>query len=95
MQYVRFMMSFFNHAWGDAAFRFLYRDIRHLGSKIYVDGCVVGLVALMYESIPNLAVRRSLNVYPRLFRWGKNRIPLKSDTLLNRVDITQVSVICF
>ncbi|KZV51743.1 clathrin heavy chain 1-like [Dorcoceras hygrometricum] len=42
---------------------------------------------------PNLGVRRSLNLYPRLFRWGKSKIPLKSDeidTLLNRVDITQV-----
>ncbi|KZV39431.1 hypothetical protein F511_24135 [Dorcoceras hygrometricum] len=49
--------------------------------------------ALVYESIPTLGVRRSLNVYPRLFRWGKSRIPLKSDeadTLLNRVDVTQV-----
>ncbi|KZV32915.1 hypothetical protein F511_01426 [Dorcoceras hygrometricum] len=42
---------------------------------------------------PNLGVRRSLNLYPRLFRWGKSKIPLKSaeaDTLLNLVDITQV-----
>ncbi|KZV30005.1 hypothetical protein F511_24389 [Dorcoceras hygrometricum] len=60
---------------------------------MYVDGCVVGLMALVYESIPTLGVRRSLNLYPRLFRWGKSRIPLKSDeadTLLNHVDITQV-----
>ncbi|KZV55229.1 hypothetical protein F511_29559 [Dorcoceras hygrometricum] len=49
--------------------------------------------ALVYESIPTLGVRRSLNLYPRLFRWGKSKIPLKSaeaDTLLNLVDITQV-----
>ncbi|KZV14062.1 hypothetical protein F511_44498 [Dorcoceras hygrometricum] len=67
--------------------------LHHSGSKIYVYGCVVGLMALMYESIPTLGLRRSLNVYPMLFRWGKSRIPLKSDeadTLLNRVDITQV-----
>ncbi|KZV39899.1 hypothetical protein F511_04539 [Dorcoceras hygrometricum] len=50
-------------------------------------------LTLVYESIPTLGVRRSLNLYPRLFRWGKSKIPLKSDeidTLLNRVDITQV-----
>ncbi|KZV53703.1 hypothetical protein F511_38719 [Dorcoceras hygrometricum] len=78
---------------GNAAFRFLYREICHLRSKMYVDGCVVGLMALVCESIPTLGVRRSLNLYPRLFRWGKSMIPLKSDeadTLLNRVDITQV-----
>ncbi|KZV51979.1 hypothetical protein F511_08589 [Dorcoceras hygrometricum] len=46
------LTTFFDHAWGDAAFRFLYREICHLGSKIYVDGCVVGLMALVYESIP-------------------------------------------
>ncbi|KZV32854.1 hypothetical protein F511_18743 [Dorcoceras hygrometricum] len=87
------LTTFFDHAWGDAAFRFLYREICNLGSKIYVDGCVVGLMTLVYESIPTLGVRRSLNLYPRLFRWGKSKIPLKSDeidTLLNRVDITQV-----
>ncbi|KZV34341.1 hypothetical protein F511_35641 [Dorcoceras hygrometricum] len=86
------LRTFFNHAWGDAVFRFLYREICHLGSKMYVDGCIVGLMELLYESIPTLWVRRSLNLYPRLFRWGKSRIPLKSDeadTLLNRVDITQ------
>ncbi|KZV50739.1 hypothetical protein F511_25052 [Dorcoceras hygrometricum] len=91
--YLDDLTTFFNHAWGDAAFHFLYREICHLGSKMYVDGCVVGLMAFVYESIPTLGVRRSLNLYPRLFRWGKSRIPLKSDeddTLLNRVDITQV-----
>ncbi|KZV17085.1 hypothetical protein F511_24103 [Dorcoceras hygrometricum] len=91
--YLDDLTTFFNHAWGDAAFRFLYREICHLGSKMYVDGCVVGLMALVYESIPTLGFRRSLNLYPRLFRWGKSRIPLKSDeadTLLNRVDKTQV-----
>ncbi|KZV27899.1 hypothetical protein F511_36584 [Dorcoceras hygrometricum] len=91
--YLDDLTTFFDHAWGDAAFRFLYREICHLGSKMYVDGCVVGLMALVYESIPTLGVRRSLNLYPRLFRWGKSKIPLKSDeadTLLNRVDITQV-----
>ncbi|KZV44401.1 hypothetical protein F511_38651 [Dorcoceras hygrometricum] len=91
--YLDDLTTFFDHAWGDAAFRFLYREICHLGSKIYVDGCVVGLMALVYESIPTLGVRRSLNLYPRLFRWGKSKIPLKSaeaDTLLNLVDITQV-----
>ncbi|KZV41873.1 hypothetical protein F511_29902 [Dorcoceras hygrometricum] len=96
--YLDDLTTFFDHAWGDAAFRFLYREICHLGSKMYVDGCVVGLMALVYESISTLGVRRSLNLYPRLFRWGKSKIPLKSDeidTLLNRVDITQVSVICF
>ncbi|KZV44760.1 hypothetical protein F511_37458 [Dorcoceras hygrometricum] len=53
----------------------------------------INMQALVYESIPTLGVRRSLNVYPRLFRWGKSRILLKNDeadTLLNRVDITQV-----
>ncbi|KZV46391.1 hypothetical protein F511_23232 [Dorcoceras hygrometricum] len=91
--YLDDLTTFFDHAWGDAAFRFLYREICHLGSKMYLDGCVVGLMALVYESIPTLGVRRSLNLYPRLFRWGKSKIPLKSDeadTLLNRVDITQV-----
>ncbi|KZV25150.1 hypothetical protein F511_41407 [Dorcoceras hygrometricum] len=91
--YLDDLTTFLNHAWGDAEFLFLYREICHLGSKIYVDGCVVGLMALVYESIPTLGVRRSLKLYPRLFRWGKSRIPLKSDeadTLLNSVDITQV-----
>ncbi|KZV41194.1 hypothetical protein F511_44001 [Dorcoceras hygrometricum] len=93
--YLDDLTTFLNHAWGDAEFLFLYREICHLGSKMYVDGCVVGLMALVYESIPTLGVRRSLKLYPRLFRWGKSRIPLKSDeadTLLNSVDITQALV---
>ncbi|KZV25358.1 hypothetical protein F511_07242 [Dorcoceras hygrometricum] len=42
--YLDDLTTFLNHAWGDAAFRFLYREICHLESKMYVDGCVVGLM---------------------------------------------------
>ncbi|XP_075499175.1 uncharacterized protein LOC142537552 [Primulina tabacum] len=91
--YLDDLTIFFKYAWGDAAFRFLYREICQIGKKLYVDGCTVGLMAWLYKTVPVLGVRRGLNVYPRLFCWGKNKIPLNAvdtETLLKRIDSTQV-----
>ncbi|XP_073290647.1 uncharacterized protein [Primulina huaijiensis] len=50
-------------------------------------------MAWLYETVPVLGVRRGLNVYPRLFSWGKSKIPLNAagtETLLKHIDSTQV-----
>ncbi|XP_075492161.1 uncharacterized protein LOC142530287 [Primulina tabacum] len=91
--YLDDLTIFFKYAWGDAAFRFLYREICQIGKKLYVDGCTVGLMAWLYEIFPILGVRRGLNVYPRLFCWGKSKISLNAadtEALLKRIDSTQV-----
>ncbi|XP_073158637.1 uncharacterized protein [Henckelia pumila] len=47
----------------------------------------------MYETVPTLGVRHSLNIYPRLFRWGKSKIPLTAagaESSLRCIDTTQV-----
>ncbi|XP_075481259.1 uncharacterized protein LOC142521971 [Primulina tabacum] len=91
--YLDDLTIFFEYAWGDAAFRFLYREICQIGKKLYVDGCTVELMAWLYETVPVLGVRRGLNVYPRLFCWGKSKIPLNAtgtETLLKRIDSTRV-----
>lgn len=91
--YLDDLPMFSEYAWGDAAFRFLYREICQLGKKLYVDGCTVGLTAWLYETVPVLGVRRDLNIYPRLFAWARSKIPLnaaETATLLKRIDSTQV-----
>ncbi|XP_073275448.1 uncharacterized protein [Primulina huaijiensis] len=44
--YLDDLTIFFKYAWGDVAFRFLYREICQIGKKLYVDGCTVGLMVL-------------------------------------------------
>ncbi|XP_073303026.1 uncharacterized protein [Primulina huaijiensis] len=49
--------------------------------------------ACLYEKVPVLGVKCGLNVYPRLFCWGKSKIPLNAagtETLLKRIDSTQI-----
>lgn len=87
--------TFFDHAWGDAAFQFLYQEICHLESKFYMDGCVVGLMALVYEALPSVGVCSNSNANPRLFRWEESAIPFVNaaevtKSLLKSIDSTQV-----
>ncbi|XP_073158591.1 uncharacterized protein [Henckelia pumila] len=91
--YLDDLTTFFDYAWGDAAFRYLCRSIRNIESKSYLDGCTVGLMAWVYERIPSLAVPRSLKMFPRLFRWGDSKIPLKTakaESLLKSIDSTKI-----
>ncbi|XP_073152446.1 uncharacterized protein [Henckelia pumila] len=91
--YLDNLTTFFEYAWGDAAFRFIQREIRKTGSKTYFDGCTVGLMAWVYERMPSLGVRRSLEMFPRLFRWMDSKIPLneeKAELLLKSIDSTKV-----
>ncbi|KZV38990.1 hypothetical protein F511_40361 [Dorcoceras hygrometricum] len=91
--YLDDLTKFFDYGWGDAAFWFLYRDIRVSVSKTYVDGCTVGLMAWVYERVPSLGVRRSLVMFPSLFQWVNSKIPLnaaKVELLLKSIDSTKI-----
>lgn len=46
-------------------------------------------MAWVYERVPSLGVLRSLQMFPRLFRWKDRKIPLKTvnaELLLNSID---------
>ncbi|XP_073021734.1 uncharacterized protein [Primulina eburnea] len=62
--------------------------------KIYLDGCVVGMMAWVYEKVPSLGVvSGSPRTYPRLFKWCESKIPLKveeAEALLKRITCTKV-----
>ncbi|XP_073027312.1 uncharacterized protein [Primulina eburnea] len=91
--YLDDLSTFSEYAWGDAAFQFLCRGLRDVGSKTYLDGSTVGLMAWVYERVPVLGVCTGLHVFPRLFRWVESKIPLKfvgAESILNSIDSTQV-----
>ncbi|XP_073018426.1 uncharacterized protein [Primulina eburnea] len=101
--YIDDLTNFFGYSWGDAAHRFLCVKISgHIvnsegasGRKTYLDGCVVGLMAWVYEKVPSLGVvSGSPRTYPRLFKWCESKISLKveeAESLLKRITCTKVS----
>ncbi|XP_075479048.1 uncharacterized protein LOC142519914 isoform X2 [Primulina tabacum] len=101
--YIDDLTNFFGYSWGDAAHRFLCDKISgHIvnsegasGRKTYLDGCVVGMMAWVYEKVPFLGVvSGSPRTYPRLFKWCESKIPLKveeAEALLKRITCTKVS----
>ncbi|XP_073015731.1 uncharacterized protein [Primulina eburnea] len=82
--YLDNLETFFGYGWGDAAFRFLRDEIAdHLGfskvkrkDKKYMGGCIVGLMAWVYERVPMLGEPRVLHCFPRLFKWVESKIPV-------------------
>ncbi|XP_073308945.1 uncharacterized protein [Primulina huaijiensis] len=101
--YIDDLTNFFGYSWGDAAHRFLCDKISgHIvnsegasGRKTYLDGCVVGMMAWVYEKVPSLGVvSGSPRTYPRLFKWCESKIPLKveeAEALIKRITCTKVS----
>ncbi|XP_073271523.1 uncharacterized protein [Primulina huaijiensis] len=100
--YIDDLTNFFGYSWGDAAHRFLCDKISgHIvnsegasGRKTYLDGCVVGMMAWVYEKVPSLGiVSGSPRTYPRLFKWCESKIPLKveeAEALIKRITCTKV-----
>ncbi|XP_073138121.1 uncharacterized protein [Henckelia pumila] len=74
--YIDELSTFFEFGWGDAAFRFSYRELDNQASKLYLDGCTAGLMAWFYERVPSLTVSRGVHICPRLFRFEKSKIKL-------------------
>ncbi|XP_073292211.1 uncharacterized protein [Primulina huaijiensis] len=101
--YIDDLTNLFGYSWGDAAHRFLCDKISgHIvnsegasGRKTYLDGCIVGMMAWVYEKVPFLGVvSGSPRTYPHLFKWCESKIPLKveeAEALLKRITCTKVS----
>ncbi|XP_073298698.1 uncharacterized protein [Primulina huaijiensis] len=80
LPYVDDLSKICNYAWGNAAYRFLNEEIlKHVRDgerrKKYFDGCVIGLMAWVYERIPSLGKPCALHIFPRFFRWVDSKIP--------------------
>ncbi|XP_073125651.1 uncharacterized protein [Henckelia pumila] len=100
--YIDDLSNFFGYSWGETAHRFLCDKIAaHLGDsegmigrKTYLDGCVVGMMAWVYEKVPSLGVvSGSPRMFPRLFKWGESKMPLKfkdAEALLKKITRTKV-----
>ncbi|XP_075485069.1 uncharacterized protein LOC142524835 isoform X3 [Primulina tabacum] len=41
-----------------------------------MEGCIVGLMAWVYERVPMLGEPRVLHCFPRLFKWVESKIPV-------------------